>query len=395
VPVAACLLLGATLALQAQQRPPQMPTLPLTQLDERAPAADLDSRTFSLTFAQTVPLRDLLLLLVRGTALSIVPDPGITGSFIGELKNVTVRQALSLILQPLGFDFAVDGTIIRVFRRQADTRIFAVNYIATVRGNESSVGGDNGARSHVDVSSSSRIDLFADLADGVRPLLSERGVFNIDRKAGLLQVTDFPEHLDRVALYLDAVTDRVHRQVQVDARVIEVELNDDKATGIDWNAVSQHMTGTLTAAERAAARPALTGLRVTDVARLLTELATQGSITTLASPSLLAVNNEPAIVRTDTLTVSVTPQIGTDGAIMLNVTPIVKAPAPRESDMLARVADGETIVLAGFTRDREVRERKNLGLGGGWFGRGTVVTRKRLELVILLTPRILVGVNAQ
>jgi type II secretory pathway component GspD/PulD (secretin) len=165
--------------------------------------------------------------------------------------------------------------------------------------------------------------------------------------------------------------------------VVEVELSDEKAPGIDWTAAA--------GASRSPSRPALTGLRITDVPRLLAQLATQGTVTTIATPSLLAVNNEPAIVRTDAVTVSVTPQIGSDGAIMLNVTPIVQAPVPRESDMLARVADGETIVLAGFTRDREVRERKNLGLSGGWFGRGTVVTHKKAKLVILLTPRILVG----
>ena len=63
--------------------------------------------------------------------------------------------------------------------------------------------------------------------------------------------------------------------------------------------------------------------------------------------------------------------------------------------MLARVADGETLVISGFTRDRETRERKAVGITGGWFGRGTVVTRKRVELVILLTPRIVPGVAAQ
>src|SRR6267142_2489724 len=106
-----------------------MPTLPLTQLDERGLAADLDNRTFSLTFAQPVPIRDLLLLLVRGTAISIVPDPSIGGSFIGELKGVTVRQALGLILQPFGLDFTVDGGFIHVFRREPETRLFAVDYI--------------------------------------------------------------------------------------------------------------------------------------------------------------------------------------------------------------------------------------------------------------------------
>jgi hypothetical protein len=40
---------------------------------------DLDNRAFSLTFAQPVPINDVLLLLVRGTNLSVVPDPSISG----------------------------------------------------------------------------------------------------------------------------------------------------------------------------------------------------------------------------------------------------------------------------------------------------------------------------
>jgi type II secretory pathway component GspD/PulD (secretin) len=79
----------------------------------------------------------------------------------------------------------------------------------------------------------------------------------------------------------------------------------------------------------------------------------------------------------------------------LSVSPIVKAPIVAESDMLARVVDGETLVVSGFTRDRETRERRAVGRTGGWFGRSTVVTRKRVEVVILLTPRIATGNTAQ
>ena len=45
--------------------------------------------------------------------------------------------------------------------------------------------------------------------------------------------------------------------------------------------------------------------------------------------------------------------------------------------------------------DRETRERKSVGITGGWLGRATVVTRKRIELIILLTPKIVSGVAAQ
>jgi type II secretory pathway component GspD/PulD (secretin) len=118
-------------------------------------------------------------------------------------------------------------------------------------------------------------------------------------------------------------------------------------------------------------------------------------VTVVANPRLLTLNNEPSIVRTDALTFSVTPQISGDSVLTLSLTPIVTTPSVIESDMLARVVDGETLVISGFTRDRESKEKKALGLNGGWFGRGTVVTRKRVELVMLLTAKIIAGVSVQ
>ena len=389
-------MIVVALAMQApQQRPGQMPALPLTQLDERVPARDLDNRTFTLTFAQPVGVKDLLLLLVRGTNLSIIPDPAISGTFIGELKNVTVRQALGLILRPLGLDYALDGSVVRVFRREPETRIFDLNYIATERVGSSTVAGEGGPRTSASVTSSVGADVFEDLANGVRTLLTERATFNVDRKAGLLQVTDFPERLDRVEIYLDTVQDRVHRQVQIDARVIEVEPTDAKAPGIDWAAVAGKMSGAATADVPVATRQTMNGLRVTDVAKLLGLLGEQGTVTVVANPRLMTLNNEPSIVRTEAMSFSVTPQISGDSVLTLSLTPIVKSPTMVESDMLARVIDGETLVISGFTRDREVKERKAVGINGGWFGRGTVVTHKRVELVILLTAKIIAGVAAQ
>ncbi len=404
-----------------------MPLLPLTALDERVLAADFDNRTFTLSFAQAVPVNDLLLLLVRGTSLSMIPDPSIGGSFIGELKNVTVRQALGLIVQPLGLAYTVEGGFIRVFRREPETRLFDINYIATARTGESRLGGDATARadgSYARVASTTKVDVFDELTKGVQTLLSDRATFNVDRKAGLLQVTDFPERLDRVAVYLDTVQDRVHRQVQIDARFVEVELNDDKAQTLDWTALAQAGSPTAVAGVQTPVRRSLTGLRVTDVSRFLAALADQGRVSLIANPQLLALNNEPAIVRATTeprprdkkddepavrpaVTLSVTPQIAPDGIVMLSLSPIVAVPSAgqdanrpedvsiREADTLARVADGETIVVAGFGRDREVRERRNAGIRGGWFGRSTVVTKKRVELLILLTPKILSSVPSQ
>jgi type II secretory pathway component HofQ len=365
-------LVFAAAAAQTPAQPPRPagaavpPALPLTQLDDRALSADLDNRTFSLTFSQPVAVQDVLLLLVRGTSLSIVPDPSLTGMFIGDLKNVTVRQALGLILQPFGHEFSAEGGFIRVFKREPETRLYDVSFLAAERVGSTSVGGDVAGGSSARVTTSAKTDVFADLAKGIPTILSDKGTFNVDRKAGLVQVTDFRERLDRVGFYLDAVQDRVQRQVQVEARVVEIELSDEKAVSLDWTV--------------------LRGAR--DLDRVMAALTAQGRVTTLASPRLTVLNNEPGLVKTDAITLSITPQISPDSVITLSLSPMVAAPQALSSDMVARVADGETIVIAGFGRDRETRERKAVGLTGGWFGRTTVVTKKHVELVVLLTPRI-------
>jgi len=365
--VAEASLAAAQLPAQAA-RPPQMPPLPLTQLDDRALSADLDNRTFSLTFAQPVALQDVLLLLVRGTSLSIVPDPSINGMFIGELKNVTVRQALGLILQPFGLDFSSDGGIIRVFRRELETRLYDVSFLALERIGTTSVGDDGEGKggSIARVTTSAKADVFGDITKGVPTILSDKGTFNVDRKAGLVQVTDTRDRLDRVAVYLDAVQDRVQRQVQIEVRVLEIALNDDKATALDWTAL----------------RP------TRDADKLMAALNAQGTVKLLANPRVSVLNNEQGIVKTDSITLSITPQISPDGIVTLGLTPLVAAPDTLRADMVARVADGDTVVIAGVGRDRETKERKNAGFSGGWFGRSTVVTRKHIELVVLLTPRI-------
>jgi len=370
-----------------------MPTLPLTQLDERGASEDLDSRAFTLTFAQPVPIKDLLLLIVRGTNLSLVPDPSISGSFIGELKNVTIRQALDSILPPLGLEYTVSSGVVRVMARQPETRLFDINYVAAARTASSTVGksGPEG-ESTVTVSTRSTADVFTDLINGVQTLISQGGTFNVDRQAGLLQVTDFGDRLDRIANYLDAVEGRVQRQVEFDTRIVAVELTDAASPGIDWRVIAAGLgnpSGGGPAAAAAPPRRGLTSLRVTDLPAFLTLLGEQGKVDTIQNARLTTLNNEPAIVRSDTLTLSVTPQVAADGRVMLSLTPMLKSPALAEADTLARVASGETLVISGFTHTREIRERKNSGRAGGWFGRGTVVTQKRVELVILLTPKVL------
>jgi MSHA biogenesis protein MshL len=386
----------------------ELPPLPVTELDERLRTADLDDgRRVSLTVSRPMPLRELLMLLVNGTPFSLVTDESVDGTFLGELKDLTMRQALEAVLFPRGLDYDVQGTLVRVFPRKASTRLFDVNYLDVRRTWRRDIGdGASGeaASSAVRTSIVSNVDRFDELSSGVQVLLSASGRLHVDRGAGLLQVTDFADRLDLVAVYVEAVQMRAMRQVRIDAQVLQVTFAEGTSS-IDWIRVAQRAgAGTRSSSGRAAA-----GLIVADTNLLKSAIAEQGVVTTVATPQFVAMNNEPAVMRVgsagayvDGLTLSVTAQISADGLVLLNATPTYTAQAQAselkrtngarpamlhggEADTTARVQDGETMVLSGFV-DTRVSEKPAAGFAAMFGMQPRTATKS--EVVILLTPRI-------
>jgi len=412
---------------QTQPQGPIRP-LPVTQIDDQV-RADLDGpRRISLTVSRPMALGDLLLLLVNGTPLSIVTDEDVSGTFIGDLKDLSMRQALEAVLFPRGLDYDVQGTLIRVFPRKASTRLFDVNYVnvrrAWQRGVRSAVSVDSQASPAADLAASTESDPLDELGKGVQAMLSQSGRMHLDRAAGIVQVTDFSERLDQIGVYVEAVQLRASRQVRLDARVFEVALSGPGAPSIDWKAVATRTAaGTQAFPGRAAA-----GL-MADADAVQNAIAEQGAITMIAAPHVVALNNEPAVMRVGTqsvsfesastitpdgsrrrdsrptpvlegLTLTVTAQIAADGIVQLSISPSyasrqsqVKSPEGgsfpvlriNEADTMARVRAGETVVLSGFLDDRETT-KPNAGLAG-LFGAQSHATVQR-ELVILLTPTV-------
>ncbi len=169
-------------------------------------------------------------------------------------------------------------------------------------------------------------------------------------------------------------------------------------------------------------------------------LSQTGTVNVLSSPSVSTLNNQPAVMRVGTqdvfftttntidpttgaivkssttpstinegVVLDVTPQISSDGIITMNIHPTItertgQATSPegisvpivdvRETDVVIRVADGETAVIAGLMSDRTLSEVNkvpilgSLPLIGGIFRKTELETRKT-DMVILISPRIL------
>jgi MSHA biogenesis protein MshL len=411
--------------------------LAVSQLDDRRHDSALDGRTFSLSLSEPVSINDLLLLLVRDTDLSVAPAPDIQGTFIGDLKNVTVRQALELVLPPLGLDYSTQGSFVRVFKRRAEMRMFEVDHLASRHAADrplpasSAMSVDRSGRAAAEDSAG----FFEELAAGVRALLSPDGIFSLDRQAGLLQVTDYADRLDRIELYVEAAQTRALRQVQIQAEVIEVDLDERHARGVDWAEVLASAGKSVSLSQplaRSGGSAVTLAANIRDTRGLLDALATQGKVNVLASPRLVAMNNEPAFMRvgtqdvffvrtslvdastgrpvqatvtpqpmTEGILLCVTPQIAGDGTVQMSISPSVSERTGqatsrlgdtvpiisiREADTLVRMREDETFVMSGLTQTRTTRGTGEPGLKGLF--RHDESTPRKVDLVILLRATI-------
>ncbi len=369
----AVLLLVAPGPLSAQTIPAPLPVSTLEQLNQpaRRPEmkpvtrlatdAELDGpRTLSVNLAGPTPLRALLQLLVRGTPFSTVTSSSLDGTFSGELRNVTLRQALEAVLFPSGLDYDVRGTVIRVFRRRPTTRFFPIDVLAIRRTWQSRAAAPGR------VVSSADSDPLAEIDNGVRGLLSAEGRHYVDRQAGIVHATDFSDRLDQIALYLETVHLRSSRQVRIDARIIRVALKAEAAM--------------------LPSPPAL----VRDVSQFLLDLERFGTLETIAAPQLLTLNNQAAFVQVSSSggeehVLVVTPQISADGIVQLSVVPrIVEKSTGSDSQSRDSVTEADSII--------RVQPRESAVISGLPY---PTSSGGRAEVLVLLTPSIVVPSAAQ
>ena len=131
----------------------------------------------------------------------------------------------------------------------------------------------------------------------------------INRLTGTIMVTATRRNLAGIEQYLDLVKAALNRQVLVEARVIEVQLDDSLQFGIDWNFLDNirwfNATGATVAGfgnAAAAASNALSsgafrlGYSGGNMQALLTALKTQGEVKTLSNPRVHVMNGQTALL---------------------------------------------------------------------------------------------------
>jgi MSHA biogenesis protein MshL len=344
--------------------------VPPLQLDQ--PIAAKPEPRFNLA-VNNAPVAQVLNALVSGTPYSMLFSPELSGTVSLNLKSTTVREALETLREVYGYDYRIQGTRIYVQANNIQTRIFKINYLANRRqgmsdmrvtgsspttstpstntssssgmGNLPASGttGNQGQRNNdsARVQTTSDYDFWKDLSLALNSIVGNQEGRNVivNAGSGVVLVKASPVELRSVVEYLKATQLMVERQVMLEAKIIEVSLNDSYQTGINWSTFGSLLGGRLafgalapgatlngTATLSGAATGISTGTVVSsnpgangaigtttagqgffglafqsqNFAALLSFLEGQGDVQVLSSPRIATTNNQKAVLKVGT-----------------------------------------------------------------------------------------------
>lgn len=393
--------------------------------------------------ARQLNIRDALGVFARANGLSLISDPDLTGVVTVDFTDVPLNRAFEVLLSSLGYAWEQKAGVIRV--KSSITRAFELDYIRSSRaGAISGVGGGGG------VAVDPGVVFWSEIEAQIRAQLSPRGRVIINRLTGTVLVTDSPPKVADIESFISLIKEGMHRQVDIEVRIVEVTLNEDFALGLDWTLLNLGGVSvglnTIVGAPGAVSSKPVTFSATYSSSRynsVIQALKQQGDVRMVSQPRVRILNNQTAFVKVGTtetfytrtnlrttqqgvgvidtisdqanaanigVTLTVTPQISSDGWTMLNVFPVItslvgttvspsgQSTAPvlevKEASTLVRARSGELIVLGGLIEEQGSKTSRAVpGIGEVAMPfnpfRGEYKASRRKELVIFMMPTVI------
>jgi len=406
--------------------------------------------------ASGVAAEQFFAAIVDDSSYSIAVHPDVSGTITLNLKDVTLDETLDVIESLYGYDIRREGRIIQVYPSGIRTETIPLDYLYVKRSGTSSTSVNSGGVSENDPNSSNssgnssnnsgsnsnsnsqngnnsqngssginiytenESDFWSELKETLTALVGDedgRSVI-VSPQAGLVTIKALPSEISAVKRFVESTQEHLRRQVIIEAKIIEVTLNDDYQQGVKWDQVLGHIestdigfstTGNIAGSAISSAIGGVTSLSFLnkDFSGVIDLLSTQGNVQVLSSPRITATNNQKAIIKvgedeyfvtdvssttttgTSTTTtpeidltpffsgiaLDVTPQIDADGEVILHIHPSVTITdeqtktirlnnedivlplaqsSVRESDTIIRAKSGEIVVIGGLIETRKV-----------------------------------------
>lgn len=438
-------------------------------------------------------LSSILYMIASEAGLNLVisPDINVKKPFTITVNNMPARDVLEVISENTGVYYEVKGNALRIV--SSVTRTFKFPYVRMATTQQSQIGGDvfgsaeanlRGDYSLRYVNNPEEGNVQAQIISGIHSIIfpeqvsassesssgdetqggsassgessagsasggffrgTEGYIFN--RFTGILKVTTTPAKMRMVESYMDDVLGELDKQVLIEAKLVEVVLDDSTTYGVNWSGLLSGTTGSLGVAGVSYGAGTFIG-RITDgsAAGFLNLIGSKLQIESIGNPSIRVMNGQSAMISSGTLEpfwemdretdsdtnettvtynrvtvldgimLGVTAHVKEDNTITLNIVPVfskveevvqqkdandvIVASYPKvnlkEVGTVLNLDSGSTIIIGGLMDKKETEtESKIPGLGDipllGYLFKSKTKEIVKRELVIFLTATIIDG----
>jgi len=135
-----------------------------------------------------------------------------------------------------------------------------------------------------------------------------QGKVLINQEGGMLTVTGTKKQLFRVEKYITTLMNRLHKEILLEAKIIEVIYNEDNAEGIDWSKFELSIRGSSDALRQRKSNVLSGDFKKPNyligydfsMEGLISFLKTQGDVNIVSNPKVMTLNNQPAVINVGT-----------------------------------------------------------------------------------------------
>ncbi len=367
----------------------------------------------SLSFRDT-PVIDIFDVLSKKDRVNIVLGKTITGNISLNLYDISVHDAIFRVAEAAGYVvefrkgeyFIVERKDVGLDHSDGYVRVksFKVNY--------------SDPRQVADI-----LAKHLSKAGKVTPLIQRR----------MIVIEDVPSYLTRAEKLLEEIDVRP-KQILIEAKVMDIILDDGEVFGVDWSRIfggSKGKVGTEGLSQGdaigGAKRPGFFLSFVDNgLSMFLEAQTTRNRVRTLSSPTLLALENQEAktVIGNSTgykvtttinqvtsesiqflesgVILKVTPSVDQQGRILLKVHPEVSSatvnagiPSKKSTEVTTEFLceDGQSVFIGGLLKKISTQEQSGIPVLGDMPVVGTLFSTRteganNTETVVIITPRI-------